>query len=54
VNNYLEPGKIKSIVDSHRKSVKNHEKIIWSLITLELFLRDLQNRSQKPSNARVD
>jgi asparagine synthase (glutamine-hydrolysing) len=41
VSSMMDHAVLSDIVESHTKSEKNNEKIIWSIVTLELFLREL-------------
>ena len=35
-------GHIKKIVDEHEKGKRNHEKLLWAMLTLEIFCQDYQ------------
>ena len=36
---FYEPAELARILDDHEQGRQNHEKLIWTLVTLELFLR---------------
>ena len=44
ISRFLIRSEVKRIVENHRDCRENNEKVIWSLVTLEIFLR--QNKSE--------
>jgi asparagine synthase (glutamine-hydrolysing) len=37
---FYRPGRVEAILDEHLKGRQNHEKLLWQMLALELFLRE--------------
>ena len=45
IRKYLRSSELTKIIGDHRAAIENHEKAIWSLINLELFLRSTESKN---------